>query len=101
MAKMRLTILAYDSAQLEDATKQILDAATRTGAKIAGPVPLPTVRRRFTVIRSPHVNKDSREHFELRMHKRLVDIVEPSSKTMDVLQRLNVPNGVEVRVKVI
>lgn len=99
--KMRITLRAYDSAQLESATEQILDAATRTGAQVAGPIPLPTIRRRFTVIRSPHVNKDSREHFELRLHKRLVDIVEPSTKTMDVLQRLNVPNGVEVSVKVI
>ena len=99
--KMRITLRGYYSGQLEHATEQILDAATRTGALISGPVPLPTVRRRFTVIRSPHVNGNSREYFELRLHKRLVDIVEPSTKTMDVLQRLSVPNGVEVSVRVI
>ena len=98
--KMRITLRAYDSGQLEVATKEILDAATRTGAVVSGPVPLPTVRRRFTVIRSPHVSKDSREYFEQRLHKRLVDITQPSAKTMDVLTRLSVPNGVEVSVKV-
>ncbi len=99
--KMRITLRGYDSGQLEQATEQILDAATRTGALVAGPVPLPTMRRRFTVTRSPHVNGRAREYFELRLHKRLVDIVEPSTKTMDVLQRLSVPSGVEVSVKVI
>ena len=99
--KMRIMLRGYDAPLLEQATEQILDAAARTGAQIAGPVPMPTRRRRFTVIRSPHITKDSREHFEHWLHKRLVDIVEPSSKTMDVLQRLNVPNGVEVSVKVI
>lgn len=99
--KMRITMRAYDSRQLEIATKEILDAATRTGALVSGPVPLPTRIRRFTVLRSPHINKDSREYFEQRIHKRLVDITQPSAKTMDVLQRLTVPNGVEVKVKVI
>lgn len=99
--KMRITLRAYDSGQLEIATKEILDAATRTGAMVSGPVPLPTRERRFTVIRSPHINKDSREYFVQRVHKRLVDITQPSAKTMDVLTRLTVPNGVEVKVKVI
>lgn len=98
--KMRIVLRSYDTAQLEVATEEILDAATRTGAVVNGPVPLPTKRRRFTVIRSPHVYKDSREHFEQRIHKRLIDIRQPSAKTMDVLTRLNVPNGVEVSVKV-
>lgn len=98
--KMRIVLRAYDSGQLEVATKEILDAAMRTGAVVSGPVPLPTMRRRFTVIRSPHISKDSREYFEQRLHKRLVDIAQPSAKTMDVLTRLAVPNGVEVSVKV-
>lgn len=99
--KMRITLRAYDSEQLETAIKEILDAATRTGAHVSGPVPLPTRIRRFTVIRSPHISKDSREYFEQRIHKRLVDITQPSSKTMDVLQRLTVPDGVAVKVQVI
>lgn len=100
-SRMRITLRAYDSKQLEVAIKEILDAATRTGAMVSGPVPLPTKVRRFTVLRSPHISKDSREYFLQRVHKRLVDITQPSSKTMDVLQRLTVPNGVEVSVKVI
>ena len=99
--KMRITLRAYDSGKLEIATKEILDAAARTGAMVSGPVPLPTRKRKFTVIRSPHISKDSREYFVQRVHKRLVDITQPSAKTMDVLQRLTVPNGVAVKVQVI
>ncbi len=99
--KMRLLLRSYDAPLLEHATQLILDAATRTGAQISGPVPMPTRQRRFTVIRSPHITKDSQEHFELWLHKRLIEVVEPTSKTMDVLQRLQVPTGVEVSVKVL
>jgi small subunit ribosomal protein S10 len=72
----------------------------RTQAKVRGPVPLPTEIRRFTVIRSPHVDKDSREHFEMRIHKRLLDIVEPTSKTVESLQRLDLPAGVDIEIKI-
>ena len=84
---------------LDVSAQQILDAAERTGAQITGPVPLPTAIRRFCVIRGPHIDKDSREHFELRVHKRLIDILEPSSKTIDSLTRLNVPAGVDIAIK--
>lgn len=97
---MRITLRAYDSGQLEVAAEEILDAAARTGAVVNGPVPLPTIRRRFAVIRSPHNYGASREYLEQRLHKRLIDITQPSAKTMDVLTRLSVPNGVEVSVKV-
>jgi small subunit ribosomal protein S10 len=76
-----------------------LETAERTGAVVAGPVPLPTRIRRFCVIRSPHVDKDSREHFEIRTHKRLMDILEPTSKTIDALTRLNLPAGVDISIK--
>jgi small subunit ribosomal protein S10 len=90
---------AFDHRVLDVSAQQILDAAERTGAQITGPVPLPTAIRRFCVIRSPHIDKDSREHFELRVHKRLIDILEPSSKTIDSLTRLNVPAGVDIAIK--
>ena len=78
---------------------QIVEAAERTGAQVAGPVPMPTTIKRFCVIRSPHVYKDSREHFELRTHNRLIDILDPSPKTIDSLTRLNVPAGVHISMK--
>ena len=78
---------------------QIVEAAERTGANVVGPVPLPTRIKRFCVIRSPHVDKDSREHFEIRTHNRLIDILEPTSKTIDQLTRLNVPAGVDIQIK--
>jgi small subunit ribosomal protein S10 len=90
---------AFDHRVLDVSAQQILDAAERTGAQITGPVPLPTAIRRFCVIRGPHIDKDSREHFELRVHKRLIDILEPSSKTIDSLTRLNVPAGVDIAIK--
>lgn len=97
--KIRIVLKAFDHRVLDVSAQQILDAAERTGAQITGPVPLPTAIRRFCVIRSPHVDKDSREHFELRVHKRLIDILEPSSKTIDSLTRLNVPAGVDIAIK--
>ncbi|MCS7260328.1 MAG: 30S ribosomal protein S10, partial [Anaerolineae bacterium] len=84
---------------LDQSVRQIVDAAERTGAIVVGPVPLPTRIERFTVIRSPFIDKDSREQFEIRTHKRLIDVVEPSSKTIDALVRLNLPAGVDVEIR--
>jgi small subunit ribosomal protein S10 len=97
--KIRIILKAFDHRLLDISSQQILETAERTGANVAGPVPLPTARRMFTVIRSPHIDKASREHFELRVHKRLIDILEPSSKTIDSLTRLNVPAGVDIAIK--
>jgi small subunit ribosomal protein S10 len=97
--KIRIILKAFDHRVLDLWAGQIVEAAERSGAQVAGPVPLPTAIKRFCVIRSPHVFKDSREHFEIRTHSRLVDIVEPSSKTIDSLTRLNVPAGVNISMK--
>ena len=97
--KLRITLKAFDHRLLDLSTSQIVEAAERTGAAVVGPVPLPTRIRRWCVIRSPHVDKDSREHFELRIHKRLVDILEPNSKTIDSLTRLQMPAGVDISIK--
>ncbi len=97
--KIRIVLKAFDHKSLDLSAGQIVDTAERTGAVVLGPVPLPTHIRRFCVIRSPHVDKDSREHFEIRTHKRLVDIVEPTSKTIDALTRLNLPAGVDIAIK--
>ena len=97
--KVRIILKAFDHKMLDQSTSQIVETAERTGARIAGPVPLPTRIRRFCVIRSPHVDKDSREHFEIRTHKRLIDILEPTSKTIDSLTRLILPAGVDISIK--
>ncbi len=97
--KVRIILKAFDHKMLDQSAGQIVETAERTGARIAGPVPLPTQIRRFCVIRSPHVDKDSREHFEIRTHKRLIDILEPTSKTIDSLTRLNLPAGVDISIK--
>ena len=97
--KIRIHLKAYDHRVLDQSVRQIVDAAERTGAIVVGPVPLPTRIERFTVIRSPFIDKDSREQFEIRTHKRLIDVVEPSSKTIDALVRLNLPAGVDVEIK--
>ncbi len=97
--KIRIVLRAFDHKALDQSAGQILETAERTGAVVAGPVPLPTRIRRFCVIRSPHVDKDSREHFEIRTHKRLMDILEPTSKTIDALTRLNLPAGVDISIK--
>jgi small subunit ribosomal protein S10 len=97
--KMRIILKSFDHRVLDVSAQQILETAERTGAKVAGPVPMPTTKRMFTVLRSPHVNKDSREYFELRTHKRLIDILEPSSKTIDSLTSLSVPAGVDIAIK--
>ncbi len=97
--KIRIVLKAYEHRLLDQSTAQIVEAAERTGAAVVGPVPLPTRIKRFCVIRSPHVDKDSREHFELRIHKRLVDIMEPNPKTIDSLTRLQMPAGVDISIK--
>ena len=97
--KIRIVLKAFDHRLLDLSAGQIVEAAERTGAAVAGPIPLPTRIRRFCVIRSPHIDKRSREHFELRTHKRLIDILEPTSKTIDSLTRLNVPAGVDIAIK--
>jgi small subunit ribosomal protein S10 len=84
---------------IDQSTKKIVETVVRTNATIRGPVPLPTEKHRYTVVRSPHKDKDSREHFEMRIHKRLIDILEPSPKTVDSLQRLDLPAGVDVEIK--
>ena len=97
--KIRIILKAYDHRILDLSVGQIVEAAERTGALVAGPVPLPTSIKRFCVIRSPHIFKDSREHFELRTHNRLIDILEPTSRSIDSLTRLNVPAGVDISIK--
>ena len=101
MAEQRIRIIlkAYEHRLLDQSAVQIVEAAERTGAAVVGPVPLPTRIKRFCVIRSPHIDKDSREHFEIRTHKRLVDIVDPNSKTVDALTRLQMPAGVDISIK--
>jgi small subunit ribosomal protein S10 len=96
---IRIVLRAFDHRILDLSARQIVEAAERTGAAVAGPVPLPTSIKRFCVIRSPHVDKDSREHFEIRTHKRLIDILGPTPKTIDALTRLNMPSGVDVSIK--
>ena len=97
--KIRIRLKAYDHRILDQSAEQIVEAAERTGAAVVGPVPLPTEIKKFCVIRSPHVDKDSREQFEIRTHKRLIDILEPTSKTVDTLMRLQLPAGVDIEIK--
>jgi small subunit ribosomal protein S10 len=98
--KIRIRLKAYDHEILDQSTEKIVQTVLRTQAKVQGPVPLPTEKHRYTVIRSPHKYKDSREHFEMRVHKRLVDIVEHTPKTVDSLQRLDLPAGVDIEIKI-
>ena len=97
--RIRVRLKSYDSRVIDDSAEEILDTAIRTGAKVAGPVPLPTDRERFTVTTSPHVDKDAREQFEIRTHKRLIDIMEPTPKTLDALMHLELPAGVDIEIK--
>ena len=101
MAKQRIRIRlkAYDHRVLDVSARQIVEAAERTGAAVVGPVPLPTAIERFTVTRSPFIDKDSREQFEIRTHKRLIDIIEPAPKTIESLTRLNLHAGVDIEIK--
>jgi small subunit ribosomal protein S10 len=98
--KIRIRLKAYDHEVIDQSTKKIVETVKRTQAELRGPVPLPTEKHRFTVIRSPFKDKDSREHFEMRIHKRLIDILEPSAKTVDSLQRLDLPAGVDIEIKI-
>jgi len=97
--RIRIRLKAYDHRVLDQSTSQIVERAKRTGARVAGPIPLPTVINRFTVNRSPHVDKKSREQFEIRTHKRLIDILEPKQETVDALMQLDLPAGVDVEIK--
>ncbi|HRN77679.1 MAG TPA: 30S ribosomal protein S10 [Candidatus Dependentiae bacterium] len=97
--RIRLKLRSYDHRLLDKAVKQIVLTVRRTGAQLMGPVPLPNKRRCFTVLRSPHVDKKSREQFELTTHKRVLDIVAPSDKTMDALMKLNISSGVDVEIR--
>lgn len=97
--KIRIRLKAYDHKLLDLSASQIVDTAKRTGASVSGPIPLPTEKSIYTILRSPHVNKDSREQFEMRTHKRLIDILEATPKTVDSLMRLDLPSGVDIEIK--
>jgi small subunit ribosomal protein S10 len=97
--KIRIRMEAYDHRILDQSAANIVETAKRTGAKVSGPIPLPTRMERYTVLRSPHVDKKSREQFEIRTHKRIIDIIEPTAKTVDALNKLNMPAGIEVKIK--
>lgn len=98
--KIRIRLKAYDHRVLDSSAQRIVETAERTGAKVVGPVPLPTKIERWTVRRSPFIDKDSQEHFEMRTHKRLIDVVDPDAKTIDTLMRLNLPAGVDIEIKI-
>lgn len=97
--KIRIRLLAYDHKILDESVARIVDTAKRTGASISGPVLLPTEIKKYTVLRSPHVDKKSREQFEMRIHKRLIDIIDPTPKTVEELMKLDLPAGVDVEIK--
>jgi len=98
--RIRIRLRAYDYRVLDKSTADIVETAKRTGAKVAGPIPLPTRIEKFTVNRSPHVDKKSMDQFEMRTHKRLLDIVDPTSRTVDELKKLNLPSGVDITIKI-
>lgn len=97
--KMRIKLRAFDHKLLDQSAERIVETAKKTGATISGPIPLPTEKSIYTILRSPHVNKDSREQFEMRTHKRLIDIMNASPKTVDSLMRLDLPTGVDIEIK--
>ena len=97
--KIRIRLKAYDHRILDQSTSEIVDTAKRTGARVKGPIPLPTRKERFTILISPHVNKDARDQYEIRTDKRLMDIVYPTDKTVDALMKLDLPAGVDVEIK--
>ena len=97
--KIRIRLKAYDHEVIDQSTRKIVETVKRTDANIRGPIPLPTDKHRFTVIRSPHKYKDSREHFEIRTHKRLIEIVDPTPQTVDALMKLDLASGVDVEIK--
>ena len=98
--KIRIRLNAYDHRILDQSAKRIVETAERSGAKVVGPVPLPTRIEKFTVRRSTFIDKDSQEHFEIRTHNRLIDVLEPDSKTIDMLMRLSLPAGVDIEIKI-
>ncbi len=97
--KIRIRLKGYDHRLLDQSVKEIVETAARTGAKIAGPIPLPTKISKITVLRSPHVDKKSREQFEIRTHKRLIDIIDPTPQTVDALMKLDLSAGIDVEIK--
>lgn len=97
--KIRIRLKAYDHKALDQSAVKIVDTAKKTGAMVSGPIPLPTEKNIYTILRSPHLNKDSREQFEMRTHKRLIDILQPTNKTVDALMRLDLPAGVDIEIK--
>ncbi|MDZ4185038.1 MAG: 30S ribosomal protein S10 [Desulfuromonadales bacterium] len=97
--KIRIRLKAYDHKLLDQSVTEILDAAKRTGARVSGPIPIPTEISRYCVLRSPHIDKKSREHFEIRTHKRLLDILDPTQQTIDALMKLDLSAGVDVEIK--
>ena len=97
--KIRIILKAYDHKVLDFSAEDIVEAAERTGAQVAGPIPLPTKIKKFCVIKGPHVHKDGQEHFEIRTHNRLIDILQPTSKTIESLTKLTVPSGVDISIK--
>ena len=97
---IRIRLRAFDHRLLDQSTREIVDTAKRTGASVAGPIPLPTRTNKYTVNRSPHVDKKSRDQFEIRTHKRLIEIMEPNAQTVDELKKLNLPSGVDINIVV-
>lgn len=97
--QIRIRLKAFDHRVLDTSAAQIAETAARSGAKVAGPIPLPTEINKFCILTSPHVNKDAREHYEMRTHKRLIDILDPTQKTMEALMQLNLPSGVDIQIK--
>jgi small subunit ribosomal protein S10 len=97
--KIRIRLKSYDSSLLSISCEKIIETASRTDSLSMGPIPIPTRRKIYCVLRSPHVNKDSREHFEIRTHKRIIDVYDPSSKTIDSLMKLDLPSGVHIEVR--
>ena len=97
--RIRIKLKAYEHNLIDQSAEKIVETARRTGARVSGPIPLPTEKEIITILRSPHVNKDSREQFEMRTHKRLIDILQPSSKTVDALTKLDLPAGVDIEIK--
>ncbi len=97
--KIRIKLKSYDHRALDQSVAEIVNTVKRTGARVSGPIPLPTKREDYTVLRSPHVDKKSREQFQIKTHKRLMDIMEPTAKTIDALKKLDLPTGVDVEIK--
>ena len=98
--KIRIRLKAYDHVVLEQSAEKIVDTAKRTGAKVSGPIPLPTEKEIITILRSPHKHKDSREQFEMRTHKRVIDVIKPNQATVDALMSIDMPAGVDIEVKI-